>query len=184
MEGGLSKKITIGSKTNKWLLLVDLDGTLWDHPDISQVVPPYKKLDPYTIKDGNNKVVQLYRDTLEIVMWAKNNNAITSTLSWNRPEKAIQVLRVFGVHKLFDYLVIEPHPNKDKMIKKLLDRIRKEQKLTFSINKIVYIDDRRIHLEQIRNNIGNIIFLQKNIDYNTAEEAIKIIREKLNKGIQ
>lgn len=180
----MSRETITSSSTKKWLLLVDLDGTLWDHPDISQVVPPFKKLDPHTIMDSNNTVVQLHKDTLEIVRWAKNNNAITSTLSWNHPDIAVQVLRVFGVHKLFDYLMIEPHPNKDEMIKKLLDTIRKKQKITFNTNEIVYIDDRTIHLEQIRKNIGNIIFLQRNKDYRSPEEAIKIIREKLNKGIQ
>ncbi len=160
-----------------WLLLVDLDGTLWDHLNISELEPPFRRINDLQIADRNGVKVTLKKDMVELVKWARENNGVISTLSWNYWDKAIEALRAFGLLDLFDYHAIEYHPDKHLMLERLLNRIKSDTGMSFKLCRIVYIDDRTIHIEKIYERIGKIIFLQAWIDFRNFEEAkYKIIR--------
>ncbi len=161
----------------KWLFLVDLDGTVWDHKDISSLEPPFKKISEDTIVDSNNTPVTLNRDVLELIRWALENGALVSTLSWNNPVKAYKAIKAFDILGLFHYLTVEDTPRKDNMIKKLLRNIEDEYKIRFTPEKIVYIDDRDIHIQDIYKNIGKILFLHYSKEIHSKEEAIERIQE-------
>ncbi len=162
----------------KWLFLVDLDGTIWDHKDISSLDPPFKRVSDDKITDRNNVEVTLNKEVIKLVKWAYNHHALISTLSWNNPLKAYEALKAFDLLKHFHYLAIEDTPRKDILIKKLLKKIEEEEGLTFTPDKIVYIDDRDIHIHDIYRNIGGIIFLHYSKDVHTMEHAIRIILDK------
>ena len=166
----------------KWLFLVDLDGTVWDHKDISALDPPFKKVSQESIKDKNNVIVTLNKQVLELIKWALENGALVSTLSWNNPVKAYKALKTFGILELFHYLTIEDTPRKDHMIKKLLRNIEEEHGIEFTPDKIVYIDDRDIHIHDIYKNIGKILFLHYSRDIHTKDEAIERIVEFIKRG--
>jgi len=74
--------------------------------------------------------------------------------------------------------MIENHPNKDIMISKLLSML-KSRGIQYSLCRIVYIDDRTIHLDSIYRNIGRIVFLQAWKDFKTHLEAIEAIEKRL-----
>jgi len=162
-----------------WLLLMDLDGTMWDHKDISKLNPPFKKVREDVISDLNGVLVKLNKDMLKLLIWARDNGALISTLSWNIPEKALNALEAFGIIGYFDYLVIEDTDRKDTMIIKLLKRIEEDLGIRFNIDKIVYIDDLTIHINDIYKNIGKIKFYQIGVDFNDFEEAKDIISKAL-----
>jgi magnesium-dependent phosphatase-1 len=145
---------------DRWLLLVDLDGTLWDHLNISELTPPFKRVNKHVITDQKGVRVHLKLDMVKLIRWARNNNALVSTLSWNYMDKAIEDLKTFQLLDLFDFHAIEYHPNKHLMLKRLLKMISERLGITFDLCRIVYIDDRTIHLEKIYSYIGKIIFLQ------------------------
>lgn len=163
-----------------WLLLLDLDGTLWNHLDISTLNPPFKRVRKGVIVDSKGVRVELYNDMVKLLEWAKSRNAITSTLSWNIREIAIEALRTFGILRLFDYLVIEPHPRKDLMLKKLLDKIEVEKEVEIPPCKIVYIDDRTIHVRDIYENIGKIHFLKAWDSFKNFKECALRVEELLS----
>jgi len=163
----------------RWLLLVDLDGTLWDHKDISTLDPPFRRISDDVIADSNNITVKLNREMIKVVKWARENGAIVSTLSWNIPEKALSALKAFDVVKYFDYITVENTRRKDIMIVKLLKKIESEKGLKINLNDIIYIDDLTIHIDDIYRNIGKIHFLQIGVDFKTFEEAKAIIRKIL-----
>ena len=167
-------------RLGKWLLLLDLDGTLWDHEDISTLNPPFKRQDKHTVIDRQGNVVRIYRDMVKLTKWAKENGAITSTLSWNIPDNAIAALKAFQITEIFDYITIDYTPRKDIMLKKLLKKIEKEEGLNIQPCKIIYIDDRDIHIEDIYNNIGQVNFIQIWKDFNDFETAKKLIVELLS----
>jgi magnesium-dependent phosphatase-1 len=171
------------SVTNKWLLLLDLDGTLWDNEDISLLKPPFKKVSEDTIIDSNGVEVRLNHDILRLARWAKENGGITSTLSWNIPDNAIAALQAFQIINMFDYVTIENTHRKDKMIIKLLKRIKIEKNVEFKPCKIVYIDDRDIHIRDIYSNVGPVNFLQAWVDFDNFEEAVQLIITALEKCI-
>ena len=41
------------------IVFVDLDGTLWDHEDISSLIPPFKRLSEFSFADSRGVVVNL-----------------------------------------------------------------------------------------------------------------------------
>ncbi len=89
---------------DKWLLAVDLDGTLWDHEDVSKMKPPFRRINQYAIVDSRGDILKAYEYMIKLVKWAKENNAVVATLSWNQEEKAVEALKTLGLYDLFDYI--------------------------------------------------------------------------------
>ncbi|MET1127874.1 MAG: magnesium-dependent phosphatase-1 [Thermoproteota archaeon] len=162
-----------------WLLFVDLDGTLWDHSDVSALRPPFRRVSESSIADANGVVVSIHPDIVKLVDWARRHGAVVSTLSWNDPEKALEALRAFGLEGAFDYHVIEPHPYKGDAALKLLDRLREERGCIPPPCGIVYVDDRSIHLENVRERLGDVVFLQAWRDFRSFEEAREIVEARI-----
>ncbi len=163
---------------SRWLLLVDMDRTLWSHSDISSLKPPFKPLNRQAIVDSQGVVVRLHTDILELVKWALEKNAIVSTLTWNEPDKVEAALNAFGIKHLFHFITAENTPRKDLMLEKLLNLLRR-QGVEIPLDRIVYIDDRDIHIEDITRRIGGVHFLQYGVDFKTYEEGVKLIMERL-----
>jgi magnesium-dependent phosphatase-1 len=164
----------------RFLLLMDLDGTMWDHKNVSDLEPPFKRVSETRVIDSRGIVVNLFTETVKILIWARSSGAIISSLSWNIPEKALAVLEAFGIRDLFHYNMIENHPNKDVMISKLLETLRSNG-VSIPLCRIVYIDDRTIHLDNIYRSIGRIVFLQAWRDFTNHREAIERIEGELGK---
>ncbi len=161
----------------KWLLFIDLDGTLWDHKDISRLSPPFTRIGEDIIVDSKGVKVKLYRDMVELIRWARSSGAIISSLSWNIPEKALEALETFGLDGLFDYHGISTSPDKGYYAMEIINDL-KSKGVLFKTCEIVYIDDRNIHLESVRNRLGNIIFIMAWKDFKNFREAQRIILEK------
>lgn len=163
-----------------WLLFLDLDGTLWDHKDISSLKPPFSRVDKGTIKDSNGVIIRLYEESLKLLKWARSNGAIVSTLSWNIPEKAMDAIKAFGLENEFDYFVITPEPNKGGAALKFLEQLKKKERCILPPCAIVYIDERDIHLKEVKEKLGNITFLMIWKDFSSFEDGRKLIEEKLS----
>ncbi|MDP8011919.1 MAG: magnesium-dependent phosphatase-1 [Thermoplasmata archaeon] len=162
----------------KWLLAMDLDGTVWDHLDITSAPLPYKKIDNSTIESADGTRIKIFNDAIEFIKWSKNNGAIVTSLSWNVPENAFEALKIFNIIDLFDYHLIEYHPDKYKLLLRLLSELKEKN---IEINKIVYVDDRDIHVENIKKFIGNVTFIHIWKEVKNYDEAKKIVQEKILK---
>jgi len=53
------------------LIALDLDGTAWDHPDISSLYPPFKRVGPLAIADSRGVVVNLRPRLRYFLQWAR-----------------------------------------------------------------------------------------------------------------
>ncbi|RFA98515.1 magnesium-dependent phosphatase-1 [Pyrobaculum aerophilum] len=157
------------------LIALDLDGTVWDHHDISSLYPPFKRVSPLKIQDSRGAEVTLRKHVRDFLQWARNSGHIITTLSWNDFQVAYQALRAFEIDAYFHYLVIEPHPRKDKMLYYLLRRIKAERGVEIKPQDIVYIDDRDIHIREIWENIGPVRFIQFGIDVKCFLEIIPLL---------
>jgi magnesium-dependent phosphatase-1 len=166
--------------TRKWLLLLDLDGTVWDHKDISMLNPPFRRVDDTHIIDSTGIKVKLNVEVLYLLNWARKNNAVISTLSWNDPDKAMAALKAFDIADTFDYFAIEDTYRKDIMILKLLDKIKSDLGITFEQCEIVYIDDNDIHIHDIYKNVGKIHFLHYGVDFVSFIDVIETIKYLLD----
>lgn len=168
------KRLVVG-----WVLFIDLDGTLWDHLDVSALKPPFHRVGEGVVRDSDGVEIHLYPDMVRLIKWAKAHGAFTSTLSWNNPSHALGVLEAFNLNKLFDYHGIEPHPAKEEYAWRVLEAVRRGHGVRLEPCRIVYIDDRIIHLNGMRRRLGEIIFLQAWRDFSTFEEARDKIMERL-----
>lgn len=127
------------------LIALDLDKVLWDHHDATSLSLPLERVDERTVIDSNGEKVVLREGVREFLQRAKAKGIYLSTCSWNEPEKAVAVLNAFDLEKYFDLLMIEPHPEKDKMMERILNHfpgIREEE--------VVFVDDRDDMLEKVR----------------------------------
>jgi len=93
----------------------------------------------------------------------------------------VEVLRIFGIDKLFHYITAEDTPRKDLMLEKLLKTLEK-QGVDIPPDRIIYIDDRDIHIGEIRRRVGGIHFLMYGRDIKSFEEAVEKISSILGIG--
>ncbi len=163
------------------LVAVDLDGTVWSHPDISVLKKPFKKLGQDTLVDAEGTVIRLrprIREFLEELR--KIPGVLVTTLSWNRPDNALEALSLLGLKDLFDYIVIEDHPHKDRMLEKLFQQISRPPKQ----GCLVYLDDRTIHVEDIRRNIDpQVLFIQAPARDEEMPRTLSTVLEEIRKRI-
>ncbi|RDD52991.1 MAG: hypothetical protein BA066_06750, partial [Candidatus Korarchaeota archaeon NZ13-K] len=89
--------------------------------------------------------------------FAKERGIFLSTCSWNNFDKAFGVLKAFDLAKYFDLLVIEPHPEKQLMMERIL---RHFSKLGVSEEDTLYIDDRAHMLEKVRARFPRLMTLR------------------------
>jgi len=157
------------------LIALDLDGTVWDHPDISSLYPPFKRASPLTITDSRGVAVNLRPHLRDFLQWARGAGHLLTTLSWNDFDVAYEALRAFELDGYFHYLAIEPHPRKDKMLYRVLKQIREERGIEIRPSDVVYVDDRDIHIREIWENIGPVRFLQFGKDVRCFTELISAL---------
>lgn len=137
---------------------MDLDGTLWDHYDISTLKPPFKKTSRYTFIDSNNVEVHVYELAVKILEYSLERKIITSTLSWNNPEIALEALKTIELDRLFHYHAIENHPDKAKMTLKIANLVKR----SYGCSEVypIYIDDRELHLNDMINALPNLLYIK------------------------
>ena len=93
----------------------------------------------------------------------KEQNVIISLASWNAPEPCYEALQKLDLLKYFKHPKVQPHPEKHKMIKELLEDL-KEDGIDVKPDEILYVDDKSRHLDDIRKQTGMIRFLQMWVD--------------------
>ena len=129
------------------LIVLDLDQVLWDHHDATSLILPLRRVDERTLVDSSGERVVLREGVRDFLEGARAKGIYLSTCSWNEPEKAIAVLRTFQLDRYFDLLVIEPHPEKDRMMERILDHFAPKG---VREDETVFIDDKEEMLEKVR----------------------------------
>ena len=160
------------------LVVMDADGTIWNHHSVSELVSPFRLISRDIAEDRYGEKVVLKERLREFLEFAKHKRILVSLASWNEPENVFELLSIF---KIFDYLVYpmaEPHPNKHSMIKKILTNLEMSGKRIYP-EEVLYIDDRDIHLIDVRENIGEVNFLKFGYDVKSWQDVIN----KLNRLI-
>lgn len=126
------------------LVAVDLDLTLWDHPDISSTSPPFERVGRDSIVDSEDSLITLRPCAREFLVEAKRRDLRLAVVSWNVREKAEAALVELDLLDLFDFVVIELHPRKDEMFEKLL------RSSGARAEEILYLDDNSAMIEKVK----------------------------------
>ncbi len=154
------------------LLILDLDGTLWDHEDASRLTPPYEFHGDYLV-DSTGEELHLFPGVREFLKWA-GGRFILSIASWNVEERVRPILEGFGLWDYFIFPKIENHPNKADMIARTL----KELELSgYNVEEVIYVDDRDIHIEDVKTTVPSIQFIHMWRDAKSLEELGELLEE-------
>lgn len=163
----------------KWLLLMDLDGTLWDHKDVSSTHPPFTKINDLTIRDKVGEIITVNEGAIDFLQWARANDAVISSLSWNNEDMATEAINALGLVDIFDFLAIAPNPDKSKLLENLLAKLRTNE-VDIEQSRFVYLDDRDIHIGAIVKKFPDIIFVHMWESVSNFEQVKRIIQDKLD----
>lgn len=161
------------------LVVMDADGTIWNHHSVSELVSPFRLISRDVAEDRYGEKVMLKERLREFLEFAKHKRILVSLASWNEPENVFELLSIF---KIFDYLVYpiaEPHPNKHSMIKMILNNLEING-IKVRPEEILYIDDRDIHLMEVRESIGNVNFLKFGYDVGSWQDVINKLSRMIN----
>ncbi|MGC9147241.1 magnesium-dependent phosphatase-1 [Infirmifilum uzonense] len=139
----ITNKYPLTLEQNVRLLILDLDRTLWSHPDISTTSPPYRRVSDEELVDSNGEVIKLNPCARKLLEDARVKGVLLAVASWNYPEKGMSALEAFGLSDYFKVIVIEPHPFKDKMIRKILGA------LNVKPEEAVFVDDNPAICERV-----------------------------------
>ena len=89
--------------------------------------------------------------------------------SWNEPSPALMAMEAVKVRDYFDFIVIEPHPYKERII----DQILRAAKLAPS--ETVFIDDNPHIIARVRTRFREIRIFQFGVDVDSFCELIDIL---------
>ncbi len=153
------------------IIVFDLDLTLWDHPDVSAMEPPFQSLDRDTIMDSKNDKLRLYPCVRNLLKKLKNSGYKLSIASWNITSTAMEALKTLRLTEFFDYIVIEPHPEKEKMVEKILNFFKKED----DIEEVYFIDDNPEMINRVKKKYPFIKCVVVGLDIESVCELMNLI---------
>ena len=158
------------------LVILDCDRTLWDHEDVSTMYPPFVKISEDSIVDSRGDRLTLHEDVREFLEFAKANEITLSIASWNIEDKVMEALDLLGILRYFDYIVIEYHPMKERMVLKILNKLRKLG-LEFKEDEILFVDDTEEMLRRVRESFPRITTLCYGKDVKNFHELIELLKD-------
>ncbi|AIF70077.1 Magnesium-dependent phosphatase [Palaeococcus pacificus DY20341] len=152
------------------LLVLDLDGTLWDHEDASRMVPPFEVYGNRVV-DAYGRKLELFEGVKEFLDWA-SEHFILSIASWNVEDVVKLILESLGLWEYFLFPKIENHPNKADMIERTLEQLTNAG---YKIDEVIYVDDRTLHIEDIKRRMPNVKFIHMWVDVKSFEELKSVL---------
>ncbi|GAB6103022.1 magnesium-dependent phosphatase-1 [Thermococcus atlanticus] len=154
------------------LLVLDLDGTLWDHEDASRLVPPFLvSSDGEGVVDAYGEELVLFPGVRDFLEWAKER-FLLSVASWNLEEFVRPILEALGLWDYFVFPKIEGHPDKASMIERTLLELKAAG---YTVDGVIYVDDRTIHVDEVVNAIPDLKFIHMWTDVKSFEELKKML---------
>ncbi|MEM3384187.1 MAG: magnesium-dependent phosphatase-1 [Nitrososphaeria archaeon] len=162
------------------LIVLDADRTIWSHHDASSLIPPFKRINDNLIIDKYGSRVELNQGLRDFLEHFINLGIYFSISSWNFPENVFELLELFNILKYFSYPVVEPSPNKGLMIKRIVENFKKANIIIFP-EEILYIDDRDIHLYEVKRFVGPVNFLRYGFDVVNWVDAISKVEGLISK---
>lgn len=155
------------------LLVLDLDGTLWDHEDASRLKPPYR-FSGDCLFDSRGEMLCLFPGVHEFLEWA-SERFVLSIASWNLEERVRPILEGFGLWDYFMFPKIEGHPNKADMIRRTLEELAS---IGYNVEDVIYVDDRDLHVDEVRMTLPEVDFVHMWVDVKSFEELRELLERR------
>ncbi|MGC8630992.1 MAG: magnesium-dependent phosphatase-1 [Thermoprotei archaeon] len=156
------------------LVVLDLDGTVWDYAKTSSDLPEPIRVDGDRVTAGDGTTLRL-RDGLRGFLAAcAEKKVFVSVASWNNPTLPTKILEALGLIGYFIHPKLEPHPYKEVMIKSILDDLKKDG-ISISPEETVFVDDREVMVERVKQYFPPITALLFGVDVKSYAELNRLI---------
>lgn len=153
------------------LVIFDCDRTLWEHHDVAETKPPYRRVDEDTVEDARGDRVRLFPGAREVLDALLQRGLLISIASWNLPQIVSRIFDALGLTAYFTRPKVEFHPHKDRMIASLLRELA-EDGIVLRPEEVLFVDDRLVMLETVRAAVGPIRTLQAGVDIADLKEVL------------
>lgn len=153
------------------LVILDLDLTLWDHRNVTALARPFKSAGDDAVVDQTGVRVSLYPGVRTLLDGLRARKLIIAAASWNEPDAVQEIFDLLDLNHYFDHKKVEPHPNKERLVAALFRDLEAAGR-SLSPSEVLYIDDRRIHLDAIHAAVGPIRFLQFGVDIQRPDDVL------------
>lgn len=154
------------------LVIFDCDRTLWEHRDVAETKPPYRRVDEDTIEDARGDRVRLFPGARDVLDALRERGLLISIASWNLPQIVSRILDALGLTAYFTRPKVEFHRNKDRMIASLLRELAQDG-IVLRPEEVLFVDDRLAMLETVRAAVGPIRTLQAGVDITDLREVLE-----------
>jgi len=91
--------------------------------------------------------------------------------SWNQPEHVFAIFDLLGLSGYFTRPKVEPHPYKERTIAALFQELRADG-LPLRPEEVLYVDDRTLHFERVREAVGPVHILQAGVDFTQFADVL------------
>lgn len=153
------------------LVIFDCDLTLWDHRNVSGLRLPFVKVDTETVQDADGIRVRLFPGLRNVLSALREQGMLISVASWNHPEPVFAIFDLLELSGYFTRPKVEPHPYKERTIATLFQELAADGML-LRPEEVLYVDDRRLHLQRVREVLGSIHTLQVGTDIGDLREVL------------
>lgn len=153
------------------LVIFDCDRTLWDHANVSELTPPFRKVDDAAVEDASGVRVRLFPGAREVLDVLRARGILLSIASWNRPEPVFDILDRLHLTEYFTRPKVEFHPYKEKTIRVLLDELAGDG-VRLRPEEVLFVDDRAVHLDRVRRTIGPVRTLQPGVTLTELRDVL------------
>ncbi len=153
------------------LVILDCDRTLWDHHNVTELHPPFARLDAATVTDANGVAVRLLPGATALLEALRGRGILISIVSWNEPAPVFAILDLLGLRDYFVRPKVEFHPYKERMVVELLAELSADG-VPLRADEILYVDDRALHLRRVRRAVGPVQVLRAGVDIRNLREVL------------
>jgi magnesium-dependent phosphatase-1 len=153
------------------LVILDCDRTLWDHHNVSELTPPFSRVDDQTVQDARGVRVRLRPGARELLAGLRTRGVLISIASMNHPEPVLAIFDLLELTEFFTRPKVEPHPHKDRTIGATLRELAADGAV-LQPDEVVFVDDKPMHLTQVREALGSIRTLQAGVEITDLREVL------------
>jgi magnesium-dependent phosphatase-1 len=161
---------TGGAMTVK-LVILDLDRTLWDHHNVTELRAPFTRIDAQTATDATGVHVRLQPGARALLDTLRERRILISIASWNEPAPTFAILEALGLRDYFVHPKVEFHPYKERMVSDLVRELS-DKGVRLRPEEILYVDDRALHLRRVRLTVGPVQTLRAGVDIRDLRDVI------------
>ncbi len=153
------------------LIILDCDRTLWDHHNVSELTLPFSRVDEQTVQDAGGVQVRLRSGARELLAGLRTRGVLVSIASMNHPEPVLAIFDLLDLTRFFIRPKVEAHPHKDRTIGATLRELAAEG-VVLQPHEVVFVDDKPMHLAQVREALGPIRTLLAGVDITDLRDVL------------